>query len=619
MKRLPVHLLIFYWFFLSKNILAYPCPDSLYVVNQIQMIDAQKNNYRYFGDILSYIPGLWVRETGLPGQWSSARIWGCHENQVLVLIDGQVLNDPWTGAHDLNLVPVEMIEKIEIFPTMNPFAKSSIGGVVNIVSKDLLTNQPYTKIVYRSGKNTFSDLDVTFGQKITSKLEIISGVTLKKYGESIPSQKYSAQKTRAKIYYHPSANLSFRYSVLHNKYDLDLPYSFPVPGDTVLLTSPHRKRIQYNHLFQTDWNIQKITNSLRIEHTAISQEIYDKPLSLRMTFPVYQTGVQFQQGVSSRYVQLSWGAETQLYKLQIPDSTTFTESTTHGYLLGELSILPELQQLFQLHSHRSTDGNWTVHPAIQINWKPFAKFVLWSGYLQGVRDPSLGERFGYLDWVIIPETQNQIQGIEHSYPFIPNPSLKPEISYTADLGIQWNLTPCFQIKVRGYCRSIHDLIEINTSLNEWQYINRAENHFTGIEGQLHWNAWHDFNILFAFHAQKATDMNLNSLMERPNFISTTTLTWQHPFFKGDLDILLYLNYRFLSEYWNFVTENPFESYSKSNGPAHILDFKASVSIVKKGSFTFAVDNILDTEITMVSHFSLPGRSTRIGFAWELFE
>ncbi|MFC1501909.1 TonB-dependent receptor plug domain-containing protein [bacterium] len=619
MKRLLQCVFLFYGFMLINDGIGSPCPDSLYLAHQIKITDAQKYNYRYLGDILSHVPGLWIRDTGLPGQWSSGRIWGCYDNQLILLIDGQILNDPWTGSHDLNLIPVEMIERVEVYPTMNPFARTAIGGVVNIVSKNITSNKPYTKIVYRSGKDAFSDLDVTFGQKLSSKLDIISGVILKKYGESIPSEKYSAQKTRAKIRFRPSENLFFGYSVLHNKYDVDIPYSFPVAGDTILLTSPHRKRIQYNHLLQMDWNVWKLKNSLTIDYTTISQENYDKPLSLRKIIPVHRTGIQLKQNYSIQNMHLTWGLETKYYHLQIPDSTKYKESTTHAFLMGEFLLSPEVNTLFQIQAHRSFDNKWSILPAFQFQWSGLKHLALWAGYSQSLREPSLGERFGYLDWIRIPVTLNQIQGMEHAHPYSPNSSLQPETSQTIDAGTLWRISPQFHVKLRGYYRWIRNLIEIESGPEEWQYINGADNQFSGIEGEIEWNFWHSFQARLTLHIQKATDSNGNNLLERPNFLSNTAITWQRPLFKGDLDVFLRLNYRFISDYWNYITGNPADAYLQINGPAHLLDFKATFFISKRGGFTFAVDNILGTEIATVSNFPLPGLSTRIGFSWELFE
>ena len=97
---------VFLLLFVCSHGLTFPYSDSLYQAHTLSIIHAQRNNYRYLGDILSFTPGLWIRDSGMLGQWSSCRIWGSQTNQVLLMVDGHPINDPWTGTHDLNLIPV---------------------------------------------------------------------------------------------------------------------------------------------------------------------------------------------------------------------------------------------------------------------------------------------------------------------------------------------------------------------------------------------------------------------------------------------------------------------------------------------------------------------------------
>ena len=66
--------------------------------------------------ILHQIAGVQVESTDGSGEHLRIRIHGSKANQVLVLLDGQRLNNPQTGEVDLSVIPLESIERIEVIP-----------------------------------------------------------------------------------------------------------------------------------------------------------------------------------------------------------------------------------------------------------------------------------------------------------------------------------------------------------------------------------------------------------------------------------------------------------------------------------------------------------------------
>ena len=124
-----------------------------------------------------------------------------------------------------------MIERIEIYPSLNPFGINSIGAIISIIQTDTISPQPYSKFYYRTGSNSFSDLDIAFHQNINANLKMTSGALLKNYAKTKANDTYRAQKMRTMFLYTPGQNISITYKLLFNKYDKDLPYSFSNPYD----------------------------------------------------------------------------------------------------------------------------------------------------------------------------------------------------------------------------------------------------------------------------------------------------------------------------------------------------------------------------------------------------
>jgi len=80
--------------------------------------------------------GVQIQERGAMGIQADVSLRGSSFEQVLVLFDGTVLNDPQTGHHLLNLpVPLDQIERIEILrgPGGRIYGPNAFGGVINII------------------------------------------------------------------------------------------------------------------------------------------------------------------------------------------------------------------------------------------------------------------------------------------------------------------------------------------------------------------------------------------------------------------------------------------------------------------------------------------------------
>lgn len=87
--------------------------------------------------LLSELPGVSVTPLGGLGAVATASIRGSTPNQVMVYVDGVPLNTALGGGVDLALIPIEDIERIEVYRGMTPlsFGASSLGGVVSLTSE----------------------------------------------------------------------------------------------------------------------------------------------------------------------------------------------------------------------------------------------------------------------------------------------------------------------------------------------------------------------------------------------------------------------------------------------------------------------------------------------------
>ncbi len=102
-------------------------------------------------EVLSFSPGVQVRDFGGFGQLKTLSIRGSSNDQLVVLLDGVRISSPLGGGVDLSTVPVEYVERFEIVRGgASALAGSdALGGVVNIVTRR--TDTPLTRATLTTG------------------------------------------------------------------------------------------------------------------------------------------------------------------------------------------------------------------------------------------------------------------------------------------------------------------------------------------------------------------------------------------------------------------------------------------------------------------------------------
>ena len=119
--------------------------DSIEVIKVVNSHEFSRHNYQIIrreefihsaqnlSDILSQVNGIQIRKISGVGNPVSISIRGSSAKQVQFYIDGQLINDGQFGGFDLNQIPTEQIETIEISKGQAlGTGASPIGGVIRI-------------------------------------------------------------------------------------------------------------------------------------------------------------------------------------------------------------------------------------------------------------------------------------------------------------------------------------------------------------------------------------------------------------------------------------------------------------------------------------------------------
>jgi len=98
--------------------------------------DIIKTGAAGISDVLDKIAGVYIQESGPSGGTAQVSIRGSAPRHVLVMVDGQRINPSGNGEADLSTIPLEMVEKIEVYRSGESarFGADALGGAINVVT-----------------------------------------------------------------------------------------------------------------------------------------------------------------------------------------------------------------------------------------------------------------------------------------------------------------------------------------------------------------------------------------------------------------------------------------------------------------------------------------------------
>ncbi len=153
------------------NIEAIADPDNLpqstptYVIEKEEI---QKQGATSLADVLKRMPGFAINDVGPGADIHTGTYYrGASINQSVFLINGRPINNnvnTYHGGTDLNSIPVEAIERVELYSGTASalYGSSAFGGVVNIITKEGY-GQPRFSGSTEFGSLSLNNQQVTYG------------------------------------------------------------------------------------------------------------------------------------------------------------------------------------------------------------------------------------------------------------------------------------------------------------------------------------------------------------------------------------------------------------------------------------------------------------------------
>ncbi len=525
---------------------------------------------------LQYLPGVYVEFNGGPGSIGAARIQGSDFRHVAVYRDGVPLNMLANPMTDLSYLSVDAIERIEVYKGAASSAwGSSLGGVINIITKEPEPEKPFS-----------ADVQTSYGEAQTWKSRGNASGTVDRFSYLLSlthdesdgffkNTAYSQDAIYAKFNYtfDERSRLGFVYSYDKGRNE-DPVLNYPEFWDDI-----YRRRTYERLLFETS-PADNVYLTFEGRHHRFYSKIDD-------VFADHHE-------VYKEYLDESWGGSARM-TWDINDSNTMTAGFDGNW--GEYD--------FSNHSKKYNTGDWAVYANDTFKVGDFSLNA-------GVRyddnkdfgseiSPSVGVVYHISGDDALIRTQ-VAKGF--SAPLAPwvqdpvygNPNLEPEIAINYQIGGLVLFFKYFQFELNFFQADIDDLIQYDWDAEKYINVNRATRR--GVEGEI--RADFDFGLALSFNGSyvDVRDKDTDDVIEdipRTQFNATALYThkWSTHTLVG-----------------KYVDHN--SSYPETKDRVFVFDYllKAELPFPERyGKYTLfaAVHNLFDSDYLYRDVWPQPGR------------
>ncbi len=552
----------------------------------IDFSEFSRKNFVKLDQALRYVPGVNITMDQVSIRGSSGYSRGAG-TRVLVAIDGVPLYTGDTGEIIWEIVPVTELKRVEIIKgaSSSLYGSTAIGGVINVITKEISSN-PVTFFKSYIG---FYDKPAHDEWNWSGERRPFNGLTLS-HSNRLGDLGISASLTRTE-------NMSYRENDWQKRYSgyLKAKYNFnEMISLTLFGTGFVQERSTFNFwkdsqnaLTPPDDDIGQLVNSERFIFGLIFDDIINENVSFNIKSNLYKsfwkdqseslnssTSNLFRNEIQGNFklaknMLLISGAEIALGEVT---SNIFSNPTSKS--LGFYSQLEyefnfplklSLGARYDFSKLDTLESSGSFSPKLGANLKLSENTILRASVAKGFRAPSLAEAY----------TSTTASGVRVK----PNPLLKSETNYSAELGINQNFFGFINADLAVFQSEYYDLIEAGIDPADGQvfFNNVGRARIQGSE----FNLVLDLNMIDSKLSMGHTylwarDVNQNkSLKYRPRHLLYTRYQFNKGIFEFGADF----------RYWSRVEEIDFELISLGlvpNGdkrvPVYVLDISCGLSL-----------------------------------------
>ncbi len=407
--------------------------------------DFKTYHYPTVDEALRQVPGVEIRRSGSFGKTTAITIRGANTKQVQVLVDGVRVKSPTLGEVDLSDIAPDMIERIEIIrgPQSTLYGADAIGGVINIITKK--GTGPFSGYFSQEAGNYDTYATRSGFSGAWGLFDYALGASHMESNGHFQNDDFEQNALNLRLGVSLPYRSSIGFTLRYNRTETGLPVKFlstqvgPLPIDPVIDTN--NRSISETYVLTLDGKTRPVTwweTELRLGKYNNTNTFIDLPdRADECPFPPceFPSRIKVERKEAewlNRFFVGSWSTSTFGVELRgeeghllpgAPGSpvTPFDahSHTTSGFFEEQLRFW---ERLFLTAGVRVEDNsvfgrNTTEHGSLAYLVKESGTRIR-GGAGSGFRAPTFNEQF---------------------FPGFSDPTLKPEVSFSYDFGVDQNL------------------------------------------------------------------------------------------------------------------------------------------------------------------------------------
>ena len=552
---------------------------TLASVTVITRADIEKSQAPDVADLLSQQAGLDIVRSGGSGTNASVFTRGSNSNHTLILINGVRVNTTLQGSFDFSSLPLALIERVEIVrgPRAALWGSHAIGGVIQI-----FTRQKASFAEFRAGSYGRAEFDVGFGH----------GDAENNFGASFgygSADGFSALNDPLVFGYNPdndgyeNSHFLVNSKIAIGSYTLSAFVSAVDANIEFDQGESDKKNREVGIVLKDEFG-DIWQHSLSVNH---SYENLETPV-YGSIFGSRRLAVDWVNNIAANEqnhfnVGLNWSEEKG--SNEDFDLTSIDQNRRNTGLFaswrGEFA-----SNTFELAARHDDNSQFGSKTTAQAAWgfEVNEALRLRASWGQGFRAPNFNELY---------------------YPgffglFAGDADLRPESSYSAELGFNFDISSQQTLEVSAYRTNVKDLIAFEGINFQASNIDRARLKGTEVEYQFKGEV---FSLAANVGWQDARNLDGNRKLLR----------------RADQKLNINADFK-INEQWGFgldlqaASERP-DFGNPASGFGRI-DARISYRFAKTWSLETRIENLGDKDYELIPGYNTPGRSSLVSLRWN---